>query len=250
MHPCEVNTTPYLAAAPDMMTTPQLLTDLETRLEYRFQDKRLLEKTLYHRSYVNEHPRHGLKDNERLEFLGDAVLNLVIAHLLMTRFPDRDEGDLSRIRSHLVNEQELAEIARAIFLGPAIRLGRGEAQSNGREKNSILSDALEAVIAAVYMDAGFPAAFAFIEGQFRSRIRNADLHSTGGDYKSRLQERVQLVKKIQPRYAVVEETGPDHDKTFTVRVQAGDLAAEGVGKSKKLAEQAAARAALRLAEEP
>ena len=218
----------------------------EQALNLTFSDKALLQRALTHRSYINENPDYPLEDNERLEFLGDAVLNLAISHLLMQRFPDLAEGELSRTRAHLVNETRLAAIAREICIGPHLLLGKGEALTDGRNKNSILADAIEAVIAAIYLDGGFDAAFAFIENQFAERLRTADRRRDEADYKSRLQERVQSVYHDVPRYQVIDSSGPDHDKTFRVRVSVAGITAEGDGKSKKSAEQEAARAGLDL----
>ena len=172
------------------------------------------------------------------------MLNLAISHLLMNRYPDLAEGELSRNRAQLVNETELAAIAREIGLGPHLLLGKGEALTDGREKNSILADATEAVIAAIYIDGGFDAAFRFVENQFRERLRNVNRTRYETDYKSMLQERVQSTYHEVPKYQVVDEIGPDHDKTFRVRMTVAGITAEGDGKSKKMAEQEAARAGL------
>lgn len=219
---------------------------LEQALGYRFKDAEQLTAALRHSSYVNEQPGSALADNERLEFLGDAVLNLIVSHLLMIRYPDLAEGDLSRNRANLVNENELARVARKIGLGPHLLLGKGEALTDGREKNSILADTTEAVIAAIYLDGGFDAAFAFVEKHFRGRLRTATRSPYETDYKSKLQETVQSTYHDVPRYRVVDEAGPDHDKTFRVRMTAAKITAEGEGKSKKMAQQAAARAGLEL----
>jgi ribonuclease III len=220
--------------------------DLENALGYRFNNGEQLTAALRHSSFVNEQPQTAITSNERLEFLGDAVLNLAISHLLMKRYPELAEGDLSRNRAQLVNETELAAIAREIGLGPHLLLGKGEALTDGREKNSILADATEAVIAAIYLDGGFDAAFRFVENRFRKRLRNANRKHHDTDYKSMLQERVQSTAREVPRYRVVDENGPDHDKTFRVRMTVAGITAEGDGKSKKMAEQAAARAGLDL----
>ena len=217
---------------------------LQKSLRYHFKENSLLEEALRHSSFVNEQNDGGLRDNERLEYLGDAVLNLVIGDLLMRAYPQMREGDLSRIRANLVNEIQLAHIARNIGLGGHLKLGKGEIQTGGQDKNSILANAVEAVIAAVYLDGGFTAAFGMIETHFADLIEEAPDVTTGQDFKSRLQESVQGKIQELPRYRVVDAKGPDHDKTFYVEMVAGDLKTQGVGKSKKLAEQDAARQAL------
>lgn len=233
------------------MAPPATYDLLQTRLGYRFKDPDLLQESLRHSSFVNEQFNPALRDNERLEFLGDAVLNLVIGHLLMNAYPDLREGDLSRIRSNMVNETQLADVARTIDLGPFLQLGKGEILSQGFSKSSILANALEAVIAAVYLDGGFPAAFSMIQHHFQHLINDALDLTTGQDFKSRLQEAIQGSTREVPQYQVVAESGPDHDKTFSVQVTVGRLQARGSGKSKKLAEQDAARQALaRLAADP
>jgi ribonuclease III len=228
--------------------TPENATreDLECALGYRFNSPEQLTAALRHSSFVNEQPQPDISSNERLEFLGDAVLNLSISHLLMERYPDLAEGELSRNRAQLVNETELADIAREIGLGPHLLLGKGEALTDGRDKNSILADAAEAVIAAIYIDGGFDAAFGFVENQFRERLRNANRTHHDTDFKSMLQERVQSIHHEVPRYAVIDEIGPDHDKTFRVQMTVAGITTEGDGKSKKMAEQEAARAGLDL----
>jgi ribonuclease III len=232
------------------MTTPtqkdRSIRQLIARLGYPFNDPDQLVSALCHSSYVNEQPQPSMTSNERLEFLGDAVLNLAISHLLMHHFPDLAEGDLSRNRAFLVNETRLAAIAREIGIGPHLLLGKGEELTDGRDKNSILADAVEAIIAAIYLDGGFDAAFAFVERQFKERLQKANRSRYATDYKSRLQERVQSLYHQVPRYQVVASRGPDHDKTFTVRMAVAGICAEGDGKSKKMAEQEAARAGLEL----
>jgi ribonuclease III len=219
---------------------------LEAALAYRFRRPEHLSVALCHSSYVNEQTEGRLVSNERLEFLGDAVLNLVISHLLMQRHPRLAEGELSRNRAHLVNETQLAAIAREIDLGPHLLLGKGEELTDGREKNSILADAVEAVIAAIYLDGGFEAAFSFVEKRFSERLRSASRRHHATDYKSRLQERVQATHHEVPCYEVIGASGPDHDKRFRVRMRVAGITAEGDGKSKKMAEQEAARAGLDL----
>ncbi len=226
------------------MTESEIYSEFEKTIRYSFNDRFTLDLALRHSSYVNEQQGANLDDNERLEFLGDAVLNLVIGDILMNRFPNLREGDLSRMRSSLVNETQLAHIARDINLGTVIKLGKGEEQTHGREKNSILSDVLEAVIAAVYVDGGFGVAFEFVENLFSSRIKTSDNPSLNLDHKSRLQEVSQIRYKAMPRYKVVHEIGPDHDKTFKVQLTVHDITVHGTGKSKKSAEQDAAGKAL------
>jgi ribonuclease III len=168
----------------------------------------------------------------------------------MHQFPDLAEGELSRSRAHLVNETRLAAIAREIGIGPYLLLGKGEELTDGREKNSILADAVEAIIAAIYLDGGFDAAFVFIERQFEERIKKANRSRYATDFKSRLQERVQSKFHQVPRYQVIDSRGPDHDKTFRVRMTVAGIMAEGDGKSKKMAEQDAARAGLEQLDQP
>ena len=220
--------------------------NIEQKLGYQFNSRDLLEEALRHSSYVNEQPDSELRDNERFEFLGDAVLNLIVGHILMERHPHLKEGDLSRTRANLVNESQLAAIARTLDLGTFIRLGKGEIQTDGREKNSILAGAFEALVAAVYLDGGFKTAFKIIENSF---VPLLDLvHSTNDtyDYKSQLQEWVQEKQGEIPNYKVVREEGPDHDKTFWISVKVFDIETEGKGKNKKAAEQDAARQALEI----
>lgn len=214
---------------------------IQTILGHQFTNNELLMEALRHSSYVNEQTDVDLRDNERMEFLGDAVLNLAIGYLLTRVYPDMHEGDLSRIRANLVNETQLSEVARSIELGDYLLLGKGEIQTNGREKNSILANAFEAILAAIYLDAGFDSALNIIEHHFKRLVDEAQDLDAGLDYKSRLQEAAQSVIKAIPKYEVVQESGPDHDKTFRVRMTVGKIEAEGTGKSKKTAEQEAAR---------
>jgi ribonuclease III len=221
------------------------LTALENALGYQFKDTGLLRVALQHSSYVNEHQDLALQDNERLEFLGDAVLDLVITHILMDQFPQTREGELSRMRATIVNESQLADVAQRLNLGQHLLLGKGEALSHGQEKSSILANALEAIVAAVYLDGGLQAIFEVIERQFSEIISQIGEKLGAEDFKSPLQELVQVQFKTIPDYTVVAESGPDHDKTFEVRLSIGTfLTTRGVGKSKKAAEQAAAHVAL------
>jgi len=218
--------------------------EIEKKLEYEFRSKEFLDEALRHSSFVNEQPDSGLRDNERFEFLGDAVLNLIVGHILMERYPNLNEGDLSRIRANLVNESQLAIIARSIDLGTFIRLGKGEIQTQGREKSSILAGAFEALLAAIYLDGGFKVAFKIIERDFVPYLDSVNSAIDSYDYKSRLQEWAQEEQGVMPYYRVVREEGPDHDKTFWILVKVFDVESEGKGKSKKTAEQDAARKAL------
>jgi ribonuclease-3 len=218
---------------------------LEKSLAYSFKNPHLLEEALRHRSFVNEHPQLEGRDNERFEFLGDAVLNLVISHVLMQIFPDMTEGDLSRNRAHLVNETYLAQVARALQLGPCIQLGRGEALTGGHDKPSILSDALEAVVAAIYLDGGFQAVFDVIGNRLDFPFETVGTLAEIADYKSRLQEYAQNRGESVPLYRIVNESGPDHDKTFTVEMTLTGLKTIGAGRNKRAAEQLAAREALK-----
>jgi ribonuclease III len=219
---------------------------IEQYLNYHFNAKRLLEEALRHSSFVNEQADPNLRDNERLEFLGDAVLNLIIGHILMQRYPELKEGDLSRTRANLVNESQLAEIARSIDLGSHIRLGKGEIQTDGSDKNSILANTFEAIIAAIYLDGGFDAAFRIIETNFLPFLNGQYPAADHHDYKSKLQELAQEQQGTIPQYTVIREEGPDHDKTFWIVLKVFDIEARGSGKSKKTAEQDAARNALEL----
>ena len=219
---------------------------IEQKLGYHFQSKELLAEALRHSSYVNEQPASDLRDNERLEFLGDAVLNLIVGHMLMECYPQMKEGDLSRTRANLVNETQLATMARSIGLGSYLQLGKGEIQTHGMEKNSILAGAYEALIAALYLDSGYKATFNIIEKNFLPILDQVQSASDSYDYKSRLQEWVQEKHGAIPNYKVVNEEGPDHDKTFWVSVRVFGIEAQGTGKNKKTAEQDAAREALEI----
>lgn len=227
--------TPAPPASPD-------LGELESVLGYQFRDRATLEQALRHSSWLNEHPDAG-GDNERLEFLGDAVLDLVVGHRLMTRFPTLHEGELSVTRAQVVSEAGLAEVAARLGLGAWLRLGKGEDRSGGRAKRSILADAFEAVIAAVYLDGGYPVAAAIAERLLAERIETVE-HTGFYDFKTRLQEMALARLKLAPVYKVVAELGPDHAKRFVVEVWIGDdLFARAEGGSKKAADQNAAAAA-------
>lgn len=231
-----------------MSTRP--LHRLQDLLGYRFQSVDLMQQALVHRSYAHERAETGLDDNERLEFLGDSVLSLVISHLLLMKFPQADEGNLSRMRASLVNEGRLAAIAVDLGLGDLMRLGKGEEMSGGRNKPSILADAVEALLGAVYLDGGLDAAFQVVRRLFEEKLEQVaaeedPLRRLDKDFKTQLQEATQAKKRMVPQYVVEREEGPDHDKVFYVTVSLeGRLLARGVGKSKKAAEQDAAQKAL------
>lgn len=222
---------------------------LEGALGYRFADRGLLEHALTHRSRAHEDASGGVADNESLEFLGDAVLGLVIADLLFREFPEHDEGWKSKVKATLVSAPTLARLGEQLDLGTYLLLGRGEEKSGGRRKPSLLADTFEAVVAAIYLDGGLSAAAAFIEAGFRSaldgvRSRGAS-DAIAADAKSALQEWLQARGRHLPEYRLVAEAGPDHRKVFTVEVRAGgEGIARGEGRSKKEAEQQAARRAL------
>ncbi|RLB22158.1 MAG: ribonuclease III [Deltaproteobacteria bacterium] len=218
--------------------------ELCQRLGYQFRDISLLLNALCHASFSNEQPQLELENNERLEFLGDAVLELAVSHILMDRFAQAEEGTLSRYRAALVDETGLYQVAMAIGLGKYIFLGKGEELSGGREKPSILADAMEALIGAVYIDGGFDQAKRVIVKLFSSRIEDLGNKDMIHDFKSLLQELTQQRYKTIPAYRLVEEWGPPHDKVFRVSLAIrGEVVAHGEGKSKKEAEQRAAKVA-------
>jgi len=217
---------------------------LETRLGYAFRDRALAETALTHTSWRNEAPAPGRADNERLEFLGDAVLALVVSDLLMRRLPDSAEGDLTRARAALVSEGGLARAAGTLSLGRFLFVGRGEERTGGRARPSILADALEALMGAIYLDGGLDAVAGVVARLFLSELADVESHARL-DYKSRLQERAQALWQAAPVYQVVAESGPDHDKRFEVALSfVGREWARASGRSKKEAEQSAAAVAL------
>jgi ribonuclease-3 len=224
------------------MSDPQL-SELENKLGYSFADPALLEEALRHSSFVNEMQGKELPDNERLEFLGDAVVNLITGHLLMMYYPDFNEGHLSRMRAHLVNEFQLSNIAAELGLGEYVQLGKGESLTQGRKKPSILANTFEALMAAVYLDGGYPSVFQIVSRHMKPLMEAKEPSDTVQDYKSKFQELIQSSQGPLPNYAVAAETGPDHDKTFIVQLTCGDIQTKGFGKSKKNAEQDAARKA-------
>jgi ribonuclease-3 len=220
------------------------LMGLQERLGWHFADIALLDNALTHRSFVNENAA-TCRDNERLEFLGDAVLELTVSDMLMRKFPDHAEGELSKLRASVVNEQPLAELARRFGLGEHLLLGRGEEGSGGRMKPSLLANAFESVIAAMFLDGGFDRTAALIGRLFEPLIEEGDITAVYRDYKTAVQEIAQLLFREMPRYVVISATGPDHDKRFETSLMIGErVIATGTGRSKKEAEQQAARTAL------
>lgn len=217
---------------------------LEQGLGYSFKDGSLLENALTHSSFANER-RDGRKDNERLEFLGDSILGFVVAAFLYRLYPDKPEGDLTRIRADLVCERNLARCAGKIQLGQYLLLGHGEEQCGGRQRDSIVSDAMESVIAAAYLDGGFEAAKGIIDRLILTELPKG--RPGNFDYKTMFQEIVQREKDRIIRYELTGENGPDHDKIFTVDVLINDqVVGSGQGRSKKKAEQAAAEQAIKV----
>lgn len=217
---------------------------LEKKLNYTFGDRALLRNALTHSSYTNENRSRSCESNERLEFLGDSVLGVVVAETLYRRFPEMPEGRMTRLRAQLVCEERLHRVALELGLGGYIRLGRGEEHTGGRKRTSILADAVEAVIAALYLDGGFETAKAFIMARIVSDLCDADPFA-GVDSKTRLQELIQKKSGQVIAYELIGESGPDHDKLFTARVSLnGQPVGTGEGRTKKEAEQTAACRAL------
>ena len=220
-----------------------MIKDLEAAIDYRFKDITLLQNALSHSSYANERWHDSLKSNERLEFLGDSILGMVTAEYLYRNFPDRPEGDLTRMRADMVCERALAVVAERIHLGEHLLLGHGEEAGGGRSRDSILADAVESVIAACFLDGGMDAARKFIDTFVLTEVPVRKLRNA--DYKTALQELVQQKKGQTLSYALVAESGPDHDKHFTVEVSLnGKVVGRGDGRSKKKAEQEAAKTAI------
>ena len=219
--------------------------NLAAILNYSFKNQELLSQAFRHPSYVYEKDDPGVSDNQRLEFLGDAVINLAISHLLMETFPEMKEGDLSKYRASLVSENGLYYIARELKLGDYLLLGKGEERTNGRKKPSILTDALEALIGAIYLDGGFTNTLRVIGKIFIPLLNEIGLDKPINDFKTGLQEYSQETFQATPEYRLEKETGPDHNKTFYVAVYLkGNVMGKGKGKTKKEAEQKAAKEAL------
>jgi ribonuclease-3 len=224
---------------------------LETKLGYSFKDQTLLIQALTHKSFANEYRSESSGHNERLEFLGDTVLDFLVSDILMRLCPESQEGELSKLRAVIVSEPNLSETARALDFGVHLLLGKGEEQTGGREKSSLLANAVEAVIAAIYLDGGLEDAYRFIRDNFEPQIKALVANGLTHDYKTDLQEQCQSIFGALPKYTVVGESGPDHQKLFEVEIFAGGSAlGRGVGKSKKEAEQMAAKEALERLKKP
>ncbi|HIE39195.1 MAG TPA: ribonuclease III [Anaerolineales bacterium] len=216
----------------------------QERIGYPFQDEELLLCALTHPSYVNEHPEEG-PDNQRLEFLGDAVLNFVVAAWVFERYPSFQEGEMTRLRAALVREETLAEFAAQLGLGEVLRLGRGEEEGGGRDRPANLEDGFEALMGALYLDGGLEPVRRFLHRLIEPAAEAVLAAEADKDAKSRLQEWAQAERGITPRYRIVAERGPDHAKTFVAEVLLGrEVAGRGEGHSKQAAERAAAQEAL------
>jgi len=222
----------------------EALSALQREISYQFNNPDLLELALTHRSYANEMSGGTFRDNERLEFLGDSVLNIIVSHLLMERFPHCHEGELTRLRASLVNEKSLARISKNFGINQCILLGKGESLRGGREKSSLISDAYEAFIGAVYLDGGFETAFGLVAKQFTPLLDQG--LTDDGDFKTKVQQICQDRFGCSPRYRLSDVKGPEHDKTFGAEIYIdGRLYGYGVGKNKKEAQQHAAQEALK-----
>lgn len=223
----------------------QRLAELENRIGYRFADRELLQAALTHRSFSNEQGGGAIPHNERLEFLGDAVLGLAVSDELCRCHPEFHEGELTRLRAEVVNAVSLAAVARSLEVGSCLRLGRGEERSGGRDKESLLADALEALLGAIFRDGGWAAVHPVVIRLLRQSLQRAASDDRGSDYKTRLQESLQGRFGRVPLYLLVGVEGPDHERLYRVEVRFdGNTIGRGSGRSKKSAEQAAAAEAL------
>lgn len=222
------------------------LLELEKKVGYKFNNIGHLKNAITHRSFANEHRNSHMKDNERLEFLGDAILDLIISKYLFDKYPNMPEGDLSKIRASIVCEGSLAKTARAMDLGHYILLGKGEEMTGGRTRNSILADAFEAVTGSIFVDGKFEDVVAFLTSTLINNVDHLSVEALYTDFKTILQENIQKESLEPLHYEVIDEKGPDHDKDFYVAVYHGEIClGQGVGKSKKEAEQHAAQIALK-----
>ncbi|MFL7794448.1 MAG: ribonuclease III [Anaerolineae bacterium] len=223
---------------------PDDLEPLQQALGHHFSDQNYLRRAITHPSYINEHPDEKICDNQRLEFLGDAALDFVIGAWVFHKYPDFDEGRMTRLRAALVRTETLAQFAKQAGIGNALRLGKGEEEAGGRERNANLCDAFEAVVGALYLDGGLEVVEAFIKPLVSPAAQETLACKADLDAKSRLQEWSQAELGVTPRYRIVNEKGPDHAKSFEAEVLLGkQIAGHGWGHSKQAAEQAAAQAA-------
>jgi len=219
--------------------------NFEKKIGIVFKDKNLLKQAFIHRSYINENPNVGLSHNERLEFLGDAVLEIIITEFLFNKYPDKTEGELTAYRAALVNTQSISSAAAELEMNEHLLLSKGEAKDTGKARQYILANTFEAVIGAIYLDQGYEASKKFIEDSLFHRVEEIVAHKLWQDNKSYFQEKAQEAVGVTPSYSVLEEVGPDHDKSFTVGVFLDeDLVAKGAGRSKQDAEQEAAKEGL------
>lgn len=222
-----------------------VLKNFQRLIRYRFRNNNLLNQALTHRSYAYEHPGTKVADNERLEFLGDAILGLAISNYIYEHFPNYQEGDMTQLKSTLVSRNTLANLARKLGIGKPLLLGKGEAAGGGAEQPSNLVGAFEAIIGAIYLDGGFKRAYKFIGSQFKDELKKALENGAKKDYKTILQEYTLKRYKLTPSYSVISEAGPEHEKHFEVAVFFGnEIRGKGKGKNKKSAEQDAAYDAL------
>lgn len=217
---------------------------LQQLIGINFRDESLLQQAFIHSSYTNENPGSQIADNERLEFLGDALLSFIVAEELYREFPNFGEGKLTEIRVSLIRQETLAEIATGLKLGNYLLLGKGEETSGGRQKQTNLADALEALIGAIFLDQGFNSTKDFVLAKFANQLKEVRAKGIGRNYKALLQELTQAKYKLLPAYYISEASGPDHDKSFVVEVALGDRTlGSGSGKTKRAAEMEAARSA-------
>ena len=218
---------------------------LEAKLEIKFKDRALLEKAFTHRSYLNEHRENGLENNERLEFLGDAVLELIISSDLYKNYPEKPEGELTNIRAAVVRTESLAEESRKLGFGEYLKMSKGEEDSGGKDKDYLLANTFEAVLGAIYLDQGFDVCVSYLSRTLLHKVSNIIENNLFIDPKTQAQELIQAQFKVTPLYEVVKEDGPDHDKTFTVAliVNQKELG-RGTGSSKQKAEEEAAKIAI------
>ena len=221
----------------------QQLNGLQDRLGYTFRDTELLKTALTHSSYANEKKQSGISSNERLEYLGDSVLGMTVALYIFNEKSNMPEGQMTRLRSEIVCEKSLATLAIKLRIGECMQLGRGEEKGGGRKRPSLLADALEAILAAMFIDGGFEPVMKLVSEHFGSHVYQFDQEST--DYKTSLQEIIQEKSGQKLSYHIIDEKGPDHEKLYTVEVRLnGSVIGSGMGRSKKGAEQSAARVAL------